>query len=102
MRATVPNTTDLLRPGMSFQVQLLLPGQAYVSVPELALQWGREGSFVWAVRDGNAVQVAARPVRRTAGRVLIDSELKAGEAVVVEGVQRLRAGRPVRVVGNGS
>lgn len=102
VRARLPNKDDALRSGMSFQVKLELPGQAYVSVPELALQWGREGSFVWAVRDGNAVQVAARPVRRTAGRVLIDSELKAGEAVVVEGVQRLRAGRPVRVVGNGS
>lgn len=102
VRATLPNNEDLLRSGMSFQVQLQLPGQAYVSVPELALQWGRDGSFVWAVRDGSAVQVAARPVRRTAGRVLIDGELKVGETVVVEGVQRLRAGRPVRVIGNGS
>ena len=102
VRATLPNNDDLLRSGMSFQVQLQLPGQAYVSVPELALQWGRDGSFVWAVRNGNAVQVAARPVRRTAGRVLIDGDLKAGENVVVEGVQRLRADRPVRVIGNGS
>jgi RND family efflux transporter MFP subunit len=102
VRAALPNSDGLLRSGMSFQVQIQLPGQTHVSVPELALQWGRDGSFVWAVRNGNAVQVAARPVRRTAGRVLIDSELKVGEQVVVEGVQRLRAGRPVRVVGNGS
>ncbi|MBA4264575.1 MAG: efflux RND transporter periplasmic adaptor subunit [Comamonadaceae bacterium] len=102
VRATLPNADDLLRSGMSFQVQLQLSGQTYVSVPELALQWGRDGSFVWAVREGQSVQVAARPVRRTAGRVLIDSELKAGETVVVEGVQRLRAGRPVRVIGSGS
>ncbi|HEX5739137.1 MAG TPA: efflux RND transporter periplasmic adaptor subunit [Hydrogenophaga sp.] len=102
VRATLPNSDDLLRSGMSFRVQLQLPGQAHVSVPELALQWGRDGSFVWAVRDGHAVQVAARPVRRAAGRVLINGELKVGENVVVEGVQRLRAGRPVRVIGNGS
>jgi len=102
VRATLPNSDDVLRSGMSFQVQLQLPGQTYVSVPELALQWGRDGSFVWAVREGNSVQVMARPVRRTAGRVLIDSELKVGETVVVEGVQRLRADRPVRVIGNGS
>jgi RND family efflux transporter MFP subunit len=102
VRAALPNSDGLLRSGMSFQVQIQLPGQTHVSVPELALQWGRDGSFVWAVRNGNAVQVAARPVRRTAGRVLIDSELKVGEQVVVEGVQRLRADRPVRVIGNGS
>ncbi len=102
VRATVPNTTDLLRPGMSFQVRLALPGQPFVSVPELALQWNREGPFVWVVREGNSVAVAARPVRRTAGRVLLDGELKKGEQVVVEGVQRLREGRPVRVIGNGA
>ena len=102
VRAALPNTDGVLRSGMSFQVQLSLSGAALVSVPELALQWGRDGSYVWAVRNGNAAQVPARPVRRSGGQVLIDGELRAGETVVVEGVQRLRAGRPVRVVGNGS
>ena len=102
MRASVPNTDDVLRSGMSFQVQLDLSGQARVSVPELALQWDREGSFVWVVRDSKSVRVPARPVRRADGRVLLDGDLKPGESVVVEGVQRLRAGLAVRVVGNGS
>jgi RND family efflux transporter MFP subunit len=100
VRAVVNNTADLLRPGMSFTVRLSMPGKTFVSVPELALQWGREGSFVWAVREGQSVQVAVRPVRRAAGRVLLDGALAAGETVVVEGVQRLREGRSVRVVGN--
>jgi multidrug efflux pump subunit AcrA (membrane-fusion protein) len=85
---------------MSFTVRLSMPGKTFVSVPELALQWGREGSFVWAVREGKSVQVAVRPVRRAAGRVLLDGALTTGETVVVEGVQRLREGRSVRVVGN--
>lgn len=102
MRAAVPNADDVLRSGMSFQVQLDLPGQPRVSVPELALQWDREGPFVWVVREGKSARVAARPVRRAAGLVLIDGELKPGESVVVEGVQRLRPGNAVRVVGNGS
>jgi RND family efflux transporter MFP subunit len=97
VRATVPNPEDMLRPGMSFQVQLILPGKRYVAVPELALQWGREGAFVWAVRDGKAVQVTVRSVRRTRSLVLVDGRLEVGEQVVVEGVQRLRAGRSVLV-----
>lgn len=101
VRATVPNSDDLLRSGMSFHVRLSLIGKTFVSVPELALQWGREGSYVWSVREGRSVQVPARPVRRSAGRVLVDSGLKVGETVVVEGMQRLRDGRAVRVVGNG-
>lgn len=104
VRATLPNADDVLRSGMSFQVQLELPGQVRVSVPDLALQWGREGPFVWAVREGQSVQVRVQPARRQAGQVLLDGALKSGETVVVEGVQRLREGRPVRVVGkrNGS
>jgi RND family efflux transporter MFP subunit len=96
VRAVVANTADLLRPGMSFTVRLSMLGKTYVSVPELALQWGREGSFVWAVREGKSEKVAVRPVRRTAGQVLIDGPLTTGESVVVEGVQRLREGRSVR------
>jgi hypothetical protein len=38
-------------------------------------------------------------VRREDGRVRLRSALREGETVVVEGVQRLRDGRAVRVVG---
>jgi RND family efflux transporter MFP subunit len=99
VEATVPNTNDLLRPGMSFQVQLHLPGARFVAVPELALQWDRAGAHVWAVRAGRAVRVPVRMVRRLQARVLLDGELRAGETVVVEGVQRLRDGRAVEVIG---
>lgn len=98
VRAEVPNPKDQLRPGMSFDVRLPLAGPAYVSVPELALQWGREGAFVWTVTNDVAQQVPVRSVRRANGRVLVDSALVAGQPVVVEGVQRLREGRSVRVV----
>ena len=99
VRASVPNKGDVLRPGMSFQVRLTLPGATFVAVPELAVQWGREGSYVWTVRDGKAVQVPVRTVRREADRVLVEGALRAGEPVVIEGVQRLRAGRAVVDVG---
>jgi membrane fusion protein (multidrug efflux system) len=101
VRAALPNADDVLRSGMSFQVRLELPGERRLSVPELALQWGREGSFVWAVREGKAVQVAARAVQRQNSRVLVDGGLTAQDQVVVEGVQRMREGRPVKVVGAG-
>ena len=98
VRAALPNADDVLRSGMSFQVQMALPGEPRLSVPELALQWGREGSFVWAVREGKAVQVAARAVQRQDSRVLVDGGLTVQDQVVVEGVQRMREGRAVKVV----
>lgn len=98
LRATVPNEQDLLRPGMAFTVRLSLPGAAVLRVPELAVQWGREGSHVWVVRDDVAERVPVRVVRRMEGAVLVDGALRAGEAIVVEGFHRLRPARAVRVV----
>jgi len=101
VRAELPNDGDRLRPGMSFSVRLAFPdadGAGHLLVPDLALQWAREGGHVWVVRDGKAAQVPVRLVRRREGTVLVDGALSAGEPVVVEGVQRLRPGRAVQVV----
>jgi RND family efflux transporter MFP subunit len=100
VRAAVPNTADRLRPGMSFEVTLALPGQGRrPAVPELALQWGRDGAFVWAVREGAARQVPVRVLQRVGEEVWVDAALVEGEPVVVEGVQRLRDGRRVLPLG---
>jgi len=98
LRAELVNEDDLLRPGQSFNVRLSLPGSVQLQVPELALQWGGDGAHVWVLRDNKAIKVPVRLVRRLEGSVLIDGELKEGENVVVEGVQRLRPGRAVSVV----
>lgn len=95
VRAVVPNPDDLLRPGMSFVVDLHLPGKTYPTVPELALQWRKGESYVWLVRDGKAERVAVRSIKRLNSIILVDGPLRTGELVVVEGVQRLRPGRPV-------
>ena len=50
-RARIPNEEDRLRPGMSFRVSLDIKGPQRPRVPEIAIQWGGDGSFVWVVRD---------------------------------------------------
>jgi multidrug efflux pump subunit AcrA (membrane-fusion protein) len=102
--ADVGNRADRLRPGMSFEVRLVLRGERLVSVPELALQWGQDGAFVWTIVDGQARRTAVRLVRRAEARVLVRPDagavrtVAAGDRVVVEGVHRLHDGQPVRVV----
>ncbi len=95
VRAVIPNKQDLLRPGMSFAVELVLPGSEFPTVPELSLQWRKGESYVWAVQDGKARKVLVRTVRRLNSTILVDGGLASGDLVVVEGVQRLRPGRPV-------
>ena len=99
-RASIDNADDILRPGMSFETHWEIKGEDYATVPEIALQWGRDGSYIWLVKDNKAVKVPARVVSRKAGLVLLDGDIQAGAQVVIEGVQRLRPDQAVEVMGD--
>jgi RND family efflux transporter MFP subunit len=99
VRASIENEEDLLRPGMSFTTRWAISGDDYPTVPEISLQWGREGSFVWIIRAGRAEKVPARVVARNSGVVLVEADIEPGEDVVIEGLQRLRPGDPVEILG---
>lgn len=98
VRAELPNERDRLRPGMGFSIRLPLVGKRFPSVPSVSVQWRRKGAYVWAVRDGKARRVPVDVLKRSDRWVLVDAKLTAGDAVVVEGVQRLRQGRAVEIV----
>lgn len=89
------NPDDALRAGMAFNIAITLPGTMYPAVDPLAIQWGNEGSFVWAVREGRATRVPVRILQRSDGKVLVRGALVPGERVVREGVQALREGSEV-------
>ncbi|NNE23283.1 MAG: efflux RND transporter periplasmic adaptor subunit [Rhizobiales bacterium] len=95
VRAVIPNRDDVLRPGMSFVVEVQLPGAEFAVVPELSLQWRKGESYVWIVRNGKAHKTPVRAVNRLNSTILVDGDVQPGQLVVVEGVQRLRPGRPV-------
>jgi RND family efflux transporter MFP subunit len=97
-RAQVPNGADRLRPGMSFRVRLDLEAGRFPVVPELAVQWGADGAYVWTAVDGHAKRVAVRLVQRDDGRVLVDGPLEAGDQVISEGVQSMRQNAGLRVM----
>jgi RND family efflux transporter MFP subunit len=95
VRANIPNKEDLLRPGLSFVVDFTIPGKMYPTVHQLALQWRKGESYVWRVRDERAEKVMVRSIKRLHSTILIEGDISKGDLVVVEGVQRLRPGRPV-------
>ncbi len=98
-RASIVNDEDLLRPGMSFKTRWEIPGKKYATVPEISLQWGRDGSFIWIIQNGIAKKTTAQVVARIAGRVLLEGDIKEGDEVVLEGVQRLRPDSKVEIIG---
>ena len=95
VQAVVENTGDSLREGMAFEVTMEFPGETYPSVDALAVQWSSQGSFVWLAREGKVQRVPVVIRQRNPDRVLVEGDLTAGDAVVIEGVQTLRPGSEV-------
>lgn len=93
VRAKIPNADGAIRPGTSFQVEVEFISRAYPTVREVAVQWSRDGAYLWRSTAGKAEKVFVELVSRDRGRILVDGPLRAGELVVVEGVQALRAGQ---------
>ena len=99
VQAMVKNTSDVLRPGMSFAVTIRFPGILKTAVPAPSVQWDRDGAYVWGIDDGKAKRVGVGIVERNENTVLVSGDLAAGDPVVVEGIQSVRAGAPVRLAG---
>lgn len=99
VKATIANPADSLRAGMSFHITMKFPGDSYPAVSPLAIQWGSDGAYVWAVADGKARRVAVRVIQRNTETVLIDAPLASGDMVVTEGTQSVSEGAEVRIAG---
>ena len=99
VQASIDNTQDVLRAGMSFQVEMRFPGDTYPAVDPLAVQWGADGAFVWLIEDGVARRVGVRIVQRNTDSILVSGELGTAGQVVTEGIHAVREGAPVRLVG---
>jgi RND family efflux transporter MFP subunit len=98
VRAEIPNPESKLIPGSTFSISIQLPGQEAPSVPALAIQWDREGAFVWKLGEKNTVErVNAAIIARDGDRVMIDALLKPGDKVINEGGGSLRASQTVRL-----
>jgi membrane fusion protein, multidrug efflux system len=95
LRAEFRNPQHVLLPGQFVRVRLLgLKRPGAILVPQRAVQRGLGGAFVYVVGDSN--KVGARDVVATSwdgGSWLIDQGLRAGDRVVVDGVQKIAPGR---------
>jgi len=99
VKARIPNPEHKLRGGMfaSLDLTLRLRDSAIV-IPEPALMSNGDRFSVFVVDEKGEAQM--RPVElgyRLPGRVEVTQGLSAGEKVVVEGLQKLRPGAPVKL-----
>ena len=98
LRAEFPNPQHILLPGQFVRVRLLgLKRNDAILVPQRAVQQGLTGPFVYLLGDSNKVN--ARNVTPTSWQGIqwiIEDGLQPGDMVIVDGVQKVVAGRPVR------
>ncbi|MGB3386553.1 MAG: efflux RND transporter periplasmic adaptor subunit [Pseudaminobacter sp.] len=99
VQARIENVGDRLRAGMSFQVAMGFPGDVYASVDPLAIQWGTDGAFIWAIHEGKARRTPVRIVQRNSETVLVDAPVNVGDLVVTEGVHAVRDGAELLIAG---
>jgi multidrug efflux system membrane fusion protein len=100
LKAEFPNPANRLWPGELISVRLVLETRPNgLTVPASAVQQGPLGAYAYVIDPGNTV--ATRPIQVAqiaGGQALIDSGLKAGEQVVVDGQYKLQPGSLVTVL----
>lgn len=106
MRAEIPNPNHELLPGLFVTIRYPEAlADAVISVPQRAIQANAQGQFVMVVEaDGKATPRPVKTGSMSGGDFVIESGLKGGERVIVNGLQKARPGTLVKAVlaGNGS
>lgn len=100
LRAEFRNHQHTLLPGQFVRIGLLgITRQGVITVPQRSIQQGLDGAYVYVVDSTNGVH--QRPVVGSAWhgqQWIIEKGLAPGERVVVDGVQKIMPGVPVRPV----
>lgn len=98
LRAVFPNPDGLLRPGMNTRVRIVYEvAQNALLIPQKAVTELLGKQFASVVVDGDKVE--QRPIRtgaRIGDQWLVEEGLKAGERIVVEGLQKAKPGAVVK------
>lgn len=101
LKTRVVNSREVIWPGQFVNVRVVLTIEPEaIVVPELAVQPGQQGSFVYLIDADSKVQVRPVTVSRQIGdEVVIASGIRAGDQVITEIPQALHEGATVRMAG---
>ena len=99
LKATFPNENSVLWPGQFVQVMLTLSELTNaIVVPSQAVQNGQNGQFLYVVKPDQTVEERPVTIGMTyQGETVVQSGLKTGETVVIDGQLRLTPGAKVNI-----
>jgi multidrug efflux system membrane fusion protein len=99
LKATFPNAELKLWPGKFVNARLILTTQKDATViPSSVVQRGPQGTYAYVIKPDKTVEMRPIKLGRTeANFALVESGLKAGEQVVVDGQYKLQPGSHVEL-----
>jgi membrane fusion protein, multidrug efflux system len=96
VRATLSNPDGILIDGQLIRVNVDTGApQEKIVVPQAALIADQQGTYVFAVEDGKAMVRRVKIGAEVGANISIETGLKAGEQIIVEGIQGVRPGAAV-------
>ena len=98
-KISLPRAGPEIRLGMTATVQFAVPALPGIHLPMTALVNSKEGTAVWVVESGVVKLVPVQVASATGTDVLIAQGLSAGQSVVTAGVNQLRPGQKVSLLG---
>ncbi|MES2771885.1 MAG: efflux RND transporter periplasmic adaptor subunit [Pseudomonadota bacterium] len=100
VKALLPNSDESLFPNQAVSVTLQLDTLANaLAVPKIAVLRGAQGFYVYVVQADQSVRVCPVQVGVVDGELMaVRGDLRVGEQVVTEGLERLRAGAKVSLI----
>ena len=99
VRAQIPNDDLALPTGMFMLVELTLAERTAIIVPEEAVMVSGDQAQLFVVANGKAEKRVVELGQRELGVVEILSGIDEGESIIVGGIQKVRPGLEVRIVG---
>ena len=102
LKARFANAGERLFPNQFVNVRLRVETRSQATlIPSAAVQFGARGTFVFVLGADDKVQLRDIKVGASDGATsLIDSGIKVGERLVLEGTDKLKEGSQVQVIGN--
>ncbi len=102
LKARFANAGEQLFPNQFVNVRLCVETRQQATlIPSAAVQFGARGTFVFVLGEGDKVQIRDVRIAASDGATsLVEEGVKVGERLVLEGIDKLKDGSQVQVIGN--
>lgn len=97
LRATFPNSYGILRSGNTGKIRIGVTHKDAIVIPQSATVEMQDKVFVFAVADSNKVKkMPITIVAKSGNNYLIKEGIKAGDQIVLSGIDRLQEGQEIK------